>query len=182
MLVCRKNILSSFRIVFCFTRVLHLVSCRYFSQAEVLVTTCSRTVSRLLKILVRFLLNRSTMGKKNRFWPNHPYVCPTLHISWYEVCYWLLFQSRIQLFRKRLTEKVHATISKGSVSGFEITVLKRNFKRMAREAMDVCLRVLKRSSKSRFDCYSVRSFVSQTTSRDCHVHFFFDNLSRNSCI
>ena len=52
---------------------------------------------------------------------------------------------------------------------------------MAREAMDVCLRVLKRSSKSRFDCYSVRNsvlIVSQTTSRDCHVHLFFDNLSR----
>ena len=71
-LVCRKNLLTRFRIVFCFIRVLHLVSCRYFSHAEVLVTTCSRTVSRLLKILVRFLLNRSTMGKKNRFWPNRP--------------------------------------------------------------------------------------------------------------
>ena len=68
-LVCRKNLLTRFRIVFCFIRVvLHLVSCRYFSHAEVLVTTSSRTVSRLLKILVRFLLNRSTLGKKNRFW------------------------------------------------------------------------------------------------------------------
>ena len=93
-LVCRKNLLTRFRIVFCFIRVLHLVSFRYFSQAEVLVTTCSRTVSRLLKILVRFLLNRSTLGKKNRFWPNHPYVRPPLHVSGYEVCYWLLFKSR----------------------------------------------------------------------------------------
>ena len=31
---------------------------------------------------------------------------------------------------------VHATIPKGSVGGFGITVLHRNFERMAREAMD----------------------------------------------
>ena len=42
----------------------------------------------------------------------------------------------LQLFRKRLSEKVHATIPKGIVGGFEITVLLRNFERMAREAMD----------------------------------------------
>ena len=42
----------------------------------------------------------------------------------------------IQLFRKRLSEKVHATIPRGIVGGFEITVLHRNFERMAREAMD----------------------------------------------
>ena len=45
----------------------------------------------------------------------------------------------IQLFRKRLSEKVQATIPKGIVGGFEITVLYRNFERMAREAVDyVC--------------------------------------------
>ena len=45
----------------------------------------------------------------------------------------------IHLFRKRLSEKVHATIPKGIVGGFEITVLHRNFERMAREAVDyVC--------------------------------------------
>ena len=42
----------------------------------------------------------------------------------------------IQLFRKRLSEKVHATIPRGIVGGFEITVLHRNFERMARETMD----------------------------------------------
>ena len=35
----------------------------------------------------------------------------------------------------------------------------RKFERVAREAMEVCLRVLKKSSKSRFDGYSVRSSV-----------------------
>ena len=56
---------------------------------------------------------------------------------------------------------------------------------MARDAMDVCLRVLKESNKSRFDSYSVRNsalIISHITFRDCHVHSFSDNLSRNSCI
>ena len=34
----------------------------------------------------------------------------------------------IQLFRERLLEKVHATIPKGIVGGFEFTVLQRNLK------------------------------------------------------
>ena len=49
------------------------------------------------------------------------------------------FKARcIQLFRKRLSEKVHTTttIPKGIVGGFEITVAHRNFERMARETMD----------------------------------------------
>ena len=56
---------------------------------------------------------------------------------------------------------------------------------MAREAMDVCLRVLKESNKSRFDSYSVRKsalIISHITFRDCRVHSFSDNLSQNSCI
>ena len=51
--------------------------------------------------------------------------------------------------------------------------------------MDVCLRVLKESNKSRFDSYSVRNsvlIISHITFRDCRVHSFCDNLSRNSCI
>ena len=34
----------------------------------------------------------------------------------------------IQLFRERLSEKVHATIPKGIVGGFEYTILQRNLK------------------------------------------------------
>ena len=34
----------------------------------------------------------------------------------------------IQLFRERLSEKVHATILKGIVGSFECTVLQRNLK------------------------------------------------------
>ena len=36
----------------------------------------------------------------------------------------------------------------------------KNFERMTREAMDIGLRVLKKSNKSRFDSYSVRNNVS----------------------
>ena len=52
---------------------------------------------------------------------------------------------------------------------------------MAREAMDVCLGVLKESSKSRFDSYSVRNsvlIISHITFWDCRVHIFSDNVSR----
>ena len=49
---------------------------------------------------------------------------------------------------------------------------------MAREAMDVCLRVLKESNKSRFDSYRVKNKCI-----DHNIPYSFcDNLSRNSCI
>ena len=46
---------------------------------------------------------------------------------------------------------------------------------MARKAMDICLRVLKESNKSRFDSCSVRNsllIISHITFRDCHLHIF----------
>ena len=98
---------------------------------------------------------------------------------------YIVAPSHIQLFQERLSEKVQATIPKGIVGDFEFTVFQNKFQRMAREAMDICLRVLKESTKSRFDSYSVRKsalMISHITFRDCHVHSFSDNLSRNSCI
>ena len=38
------------------------------------------------------------------------------------------YNFNIQLFRERLSEKMHATIPKGIVGGFECTVLQRNLK------------------------------------------------------
>ena len=55
----------------------------------------------------------------------------------------------IELFRERLSEKVHATIPKGIVGGFEFSVLQRNLKEMARKAIEMCFLVLKESNKSR---------------------------------
>ena len=46
---------------------------------------------------------------------------------------------------------------------------------MAREAIDLCLEVLKESNKPKFDSYSVRNsvlIISHFTFRDCHVHIF----------
>ena len=61
----------------------------------------------------------------------------------------------IQLFRERLSGKVHATILKGIVGGFEFSFFQRNLKELARKAMEMCLRVLKERNKStRFDSYS----------------------------
>ena len=54
---------------------------------------------------------------------------------------------------------------------------------MAGEALDVCLRVLKESNKSKFNSYSVRNsvlIISHITFPDCRVDIFSDNLSRNS--
>ena len=59
---------------------------------------------------------------------------------------------RIQLFRETFSEKVHATIAKGIiVDGFWVHYSSEKFERMAREALDVRLRVLNESNKSRFD-------------------------------
>ena len=54
---------------------------------------------------------------------------------------------------------------------------------MTREAMDVCLRMVKESNKSRFDSFSVRNsvlIIIHINIRDCRVQIFSDNISRNS--
>ena len=81
---------------------------------------------------------------------------------------------------------MHATIPKGIVGGFEpFTVFQRNLTEWHAEAMDVCLRVLKESNKSRFDSYSRQEqcidHISYYLSGLSRAHFS-DNLSRNSCI
>ena len=88
----------------------------------------------------------------------------------------------MQLFRERLLEKVHATIPKGIVGGFEFAVLHRNLKEWhERPWTYVCDKSYKRS----FDSYSTRNgvlIISHITFRDCRVHSFADNLSRSSGI
>ena len=59
------------------------------------------------------------------------------------------------------------------------SLILKEFERMAREAMDVCLQVLKESNKSRFDGYSVRNsvlIISHITFRDCRVNIYSVNL------
>ena len=74
---------------------------------------------------------------------------------------------------------------KGTVGGFEFTVLRRNLKELARKAMEICLQVLKESNKSRFESYSARNsilIISHIAFRGCRMHNFSDNLPRNSFI
>ena len=49
--------------------------------------------------------------------------------------------------------------------------------------MDLCLRVLKESNKSRFDSCSVKNsvlIISHIIFRDCRPQIFSDNLSRTA--
>ena len=58
-----------------------------------------------------------------------------------------LFALSVTLYRaisRQFAGKVHATIPKGIVGGFEFTVLQKISERVAREALDVCLRVLQK--------------------------------------
>ena len=96
-----------------------------------------------------------------------------------------LYVPYIQLFRERLSEKVHATIPKGIVGGFKFTVLQRNLKELVRKAVEMCLRVLKESNKSSFDRYSCQKqcidHIPYYLSGLSRAHFS-DNLSRHSGI
>ena len=60
----------------------------------------------------------------------------------------------------------------GIVGGFEFTVLRRNLKELARKAMEICLRVLKESNKSRFDSYSRQEQCID------HIPYYLSGLSR----
>ena len=87
----------------------------------------------------------------------------------------------IQLFRERLSEKVHTTIPKGIVGGFKFTALKINLKELVRKAVEMCLRVLKESNKSRL----IRQVQSSEQCID-HIPYYLSALSlaisRNSSI
>ena len=93
--------------------------------------------------------------------------------------------SCLQLFREMLSEKCARDNPERYCGWFRVHCFSKKFERMAGEAMDICLWVLKESNKSRFDSYSVRNsvlIISHITFQDCRVHIFSDNLSRNSCI
>ena len=88
----------------------------------------------------------------------------------------------IQLFRERLSRKVHATILKGIVGGFEFSFIQRNWKELERKAMEVCLRVLKESNKSRLDSYSHEEqciyHIPYYLSELARAHFFRQPFSK----
>ena len=126
-----------------------------------------------------FFLNRLTANERSQT------SKAVLEIEADAVIYMHTYILSIQVFWERLSDKVRVTTPKGIVGCFWVHCFSRKFERMAGEAMDICLWVLKESNKSRFDSYSVRNsvlIISHITFRDCRVHIFSDNLSRNSCI
>ena len=97
-----------------------------------------------------------------------------------------VFLQYVQLFwlRKVVGRSAHDNHEK-YCGWFWVHCSSKKFERMALETMDICLRMLKESSKSRFHSYSVRNsvlIISHIALRDCRVHNFSDNLSQNSCI
>ena len=68
-------------------------------------------------------------------------------------------------------QKEHVTIKKGFVGGFEFTLLQRNFKELVRKAMQMSLRVLKKSNKSRFNSYSRQEQCID------HIPYYLSGLS-----
>ena len=78
----------------------------------------------------------------------------------------------IQLFREKLSGKVHATILNGIVGGFEFSFFQRNLKELAPKATEMCLRVLKESNKSRLDSYSRQEQCID------HIPYYLSGLSR----
>ena len=84
----------------------------------------------------------------------------------------LLFLLCIQLFRESLSGKVHATILKGIVGGFEFSFFQRNLKELARKVVEMCLRVLQESNKSWFDSYSRQEQCTD------HIPYYLSVLSR----
>ena len=67
---------------------------------------------------------------------------------------------------------MHAIILKGIVGGFEFSFSQRNLKELARKAMEMCLRGLKESNKSRFDSNSRQEqFID-------HSPYYLSGLSR----
>ena len=94
-------------------------------------------------------------------------------------CIWLLYTA---ISRKDVAKSARDNPER-YCGWFWIHCCPKKFKKRIREATDVCLRELKESNKSRFDSYSVKNsvlIISHITFRDCLVHIFSDNLSRNS--
>ena len=56
---------------------------------------------------------------------------------------------------------------------------------MAREAIDVCMRMLTENNNIRFDCYSVRNsvlIISHINFWDCSVHIFLTTFLEKHCV
>ena len=98
----------------------------------------------------------------------------------------LLHLIHIQLFRERLSEKSAHDNPERYCGWFWVYCSSKKFERMAREAMDISLLVLKKkTTKVGSTATVVRNSVlviSHIAIRDCRVHTFFRQLFLNRCI
>ena len=100
--------------------------------------------------------------------------------SWKNLQFWpsggVMLEFYIQLFRERLSEKVHANNPERYCRWFWVHCSSNNFERMTRKAIDVFfLWVPKESNKSSLDSFSVRNsvlIISHITFQDCRVRIF----------
>ena len=134
----------------------------------------NKSVNALRKPAIRLLLYGHNAGKQTERRVNDQLGNLTTFIIILTNCMieFSLEGKEIQLFRERLSGKLHATVLKGIVGGFEFSFFQRNLKELVRKAMGMCLRVLKESNRSRFDSYSRQEQCID------HIPYYLSGLSR----
>ena len=96
----------------------------------------------------------------------------TVFFSLFLFCLFVCFY---QLFRERLSEKVHATIPKSIVGGFEFLVVPKNLKEWQERPWAYICECLWKATKVGSTTTVVRKsvlIISHITFRDCRVHVF----------
>ena len=103
------------------SKLITLLSKRQLEDSSNIVNGLQlRYFTRPIPVFIRFIweitnLKKSAYGSTTMF--------TEIYVQYYNV------YRNIQLFRERLSEKVHATISKRIVGGFEFTNFRRNLKK-----------------------------------------------------
>ena len=135
----------------------------YYPSYQILCTNTEKSIGKERKGS-----NYIPFHQKMKTWTQHPVAI------------------NIQLFWEKLSGKVHATILKGIVGGFEFSFfLKESWKNWYERLCKCVCECQRKATKVGSTATVVRNLVliiSHITFRDCRVHIFSDNLSRNSCI
>ena len=137
------------------------------------------SLSRLPLLFFKLMVKITSIFSSYRF----------LRIAWHNIFslshHFLASWNLYTAISRKVVEKSARNNPERYCGWFWVHCCSKKFERMAREAMDACLRVLNESNKSRFDGYCIRNsvlIISHVTFRDCSGHIFSDNLSRNGCI
>ena len=141
-----------------------------------------------MKVAKKWTPRRMRAGHATGIWVRFPWLnlCSEFHfaIIWSDTNLTIFFR---KIFNYFAALQIHNYISRKVVAEstrdnpemycawFLVHFSWKEFERIAQEAMEICLWVLKESNKSRLDSYSVRNsvlIISHITFRDCRVHFF----------